>query len=182
MYRLKTTPPPEEDILLESEMEATLRTGIRELPAPQAAPGFNMRVLTALTSGRDFDPWWRQAKTRLRWMALPAVVGYAVMLLIAAGTTRPIHIPDMPRPVAALPLDAPPLPPLPKKLFNMKGVQPQGAPVLRAGGSRGTMGGGGMAPSGAAGMAVPAPGAVSGQQPSSMSSGAPAFSGKDSPR
>src|SRR5258708_7182800 len=70
--------PDEEEIALEPSIARALQQGLQEQSAPAATDRLNTSILGTLTSGRDFDPWWRQARTRLGWMLAPFAVGFAL--------------------------------------------------------------------------------------------------------
>ncbi|HZO89183.1 MAG TPA: hypothetical protein VFB38_12680 [Chthonomonadaceae bacterium] len=113
------TPAPEEtesEVRLDARQEALLRAGLHSLPVIPPHADFNARVLAAMTSGRDFDPWWRQVLRRARWMLLPAAVGFGTAYAIATWQERalPTLPPPYPRIHQARP--APPLPALPAHL------------------------------------------------------------------
>ena len=78
----KTPSAPQTEPLLEAELtrdeQSVLHQGLTDLPTPPVRANFNQGLLTTLTSGRDFAPWWRQALTRVGWMLLPAILGCVV--------------------------------------------------------------------------------------------------------
>lgn len=158
-FRRSSLAESQEDVKLEPFLETTLRDGIRALPAPKTEADFNRRVLASLTSGRDFDPLGRQIRTRLRWMALPACVGFG--LALGAGFWHIYRFPALPapQPIPADVRNAPPLLPMPARIVppkmprTLEELKKLSSPVkgVGVGGARGMsmMDGGGMAGRGA---------------------------------
>src|SRR5690242_201954 len=78
----KYPPAPETDAASQGELtqeeQSALQNALTDLPTPPIRADFNKGLLAALTSGRDFAPWWRQILARLGWMLLPAILGCLV--------------------------------------------------------------------------------------------------------
>jgi hypothetical protein len=133
---------------LTQEEQSALHQGLTDLPAPSTRPDFNRSLLAALTSGRDFAPWWRQALTRAGWMFLPAILGcvVGVGLIHAWMPSRIRQMPILPSPprhtgmVPGMPaLDGLPMPSqtlpaseetLPREWLPKDTARPVGATVL----------------------------------------------------
>lgn len=66
-----------------SSEEAVLQEGLRELSATQgSSERINMEVIRQISAGNDLETWTLQLRRRLAWMAVPFVVGGAIMGLV----------------------------------------------------------------------------------------------------
>ena len=84
---------PSQDVLLTPEEQRSLQEGLAAAPTAASNANFNHRLLATLASGRDFRPWHQQILIRLRWMAIPALIGctfgYACLRLTPVGGETP---------------------------------------------------------------------------------------------
>jgi hypothetical protein len=103
----------DEEVMLNTAQEETLRQSLRTLPMPLTGEDFNARLTGALRAGHDFRPLPEQILTRLRWMSLPAFIGFTVTLVaVQMGVPLLTGKPVMPSRVVQF-VPPPPLPPLP---------------------------------------------------------------------
>ena len=105
---------------LTDAQQDTLRQGLERASLPRPHPDFNAVVLASARSGQDFETAGGQMKTRLRWAALPALFGFALMYGLACWQARSLPPAPAPYPRVNHGQPAPPLPAMPISLPQAK--------------------------------------------------------------
>lgn len=100
------------EVLTEAQ-QTLLGQRLGQAPLPHSHADFNAVVLAAMQSGQDFETAAEQTKTRLRWAALPAVIGFVLMYSLACWQACTLPRPPVPYPRVNHGQPAPPLPDLP---------------------------------------------------------------------
>ncbi len=113
----ETANAPAAMVTLEPPLAETLRSGLAQVPIDAPRDDFNRRVVAAMQSGRDFEAWPRQVRTRLTWMLPPLIFGFAITFGIAQSVARSLPPPEPPAPIVRA-APAPPMPPLPAHLIE----------------------------------------------------------------
>ncbi len=115
IYSKRADKPEMVDLEMDSRLSNILTEGLLSLPDSKASARFSEPVLSALRSRRDFSPWYAQILTRFRWMLLPAILGFAALIIICMLFGK--VLPELPEKQIkpAINLGAPPMLPLSEK-------------------------------------------------------------------
>ena len=124
------TGSPIDEVRLEPEAQQAMARGLGSIhgeTVPDVSADFNAGVLACLRDREMFEPANRMAAKRLRWMALPAVVGFITMYGICQLWSQLLNAPETPLHRVEALTPAPPLPPLPVFTDPLREHRPQRA-------------------------------------------------------